>query len=68
MDAQLIRKARELTGESQAVFGARFGVDQSTVHRWEIGGPPSRGAAKIMVTREVEAILAAHASDDGASS
>ena len=58
MDAQLIRKARELAGESQSAFGQRFGVDQGTVSRWETDGPPTRGAARIMLSREVEAILA----------
>jgi DNA-binding transcriptional regulator YiaG len=59
MDAQLIRKARELTGESQTAFGHRFGVDQSTIARWETNGPP-RGAARLALSREVESILAAH--------
>jgi DNA-binding transcriptional regulator YiaG len=60
MDAQLIRRARELTGESQSVFGRRFGVDQSTAHRWETEGPPSRGAARVAVLREIREIYAAH--------
>jgi transcriptional regulator with XRE-family HTH domain len=47
MDAQLIRRARELVGESQAAFGARFGVDQSTAHRWETQGPPPRGPGRM---------------------
>lgn len=57
MNAELIRKARELTKETQAVFGQRFGVDQSTVARWETKGPP-RGAARMALAREVEAIMA----------
>lgn len=60
MDAQLIRKARELAGESQAVFGARFGVDQSTAHRWETEGPPSRGPGRMALQREIDAIFAEH--------
>lgn len=60
MDAQLIRRARELTGESQATFGARFGVDQSTAHRWETEGPPSRGPGRMALQREVDAIFSAH--------
>lgn len=54
----MIRRAREKTGESQMAFGARFDVDQSTVHRWETEGPPKRGPARAAVQREVEAILA----------
>lgn len=60
MNAQMIRKARELTGESQAAFGARFGVDQSTAQRWETQGPPNRGPGRMALLREVEAIFAAH--------
>jgi transcriptional regulator with XRE-family HTH domain len=62
MDAQLIRRARELVGESQTVFGARFGVDQSTYSRWETEGPPSRGPGRMALQREVDAILGAHES------
>jgi DNA-binding transcriptional regulator YiaG len=59
MDAQLIRSARERVGESQAAFAERFGVDQSTVHRWETAGPPSRGPARKAIEREISAIEAA---------
>lgn len=58
MDAHLIRQARERVGESQAAFGARFGVDQSTVHRWETNGPPSRGPARKALERELAEIAA----------
>lgn len=30
-------------GETQEVFGARFGVKQSAVALWEKNGPPKRG-------------------------
>jgi DNA-binding transcriptional regulator YiaG len=56
MDASLIREAREKVGESQAAFGARFGVDQSTIHRWETDGPPSRGPARKAIERELSMI------------
>lgn len=65
MDAQLIRKAREVAGESQAAFAARFGVDQSTVHRWETDGPPVRGPAKMALVREINVIMASHAAGTG---
>ncbi|HEX7881677.1 MAG TPA: helix-turn-helix transcriptional regulator [Afipia sp.] len=65
MDAQLIRKAREVAGESQAAFGARFGVDQSTIHRWETDGPPVRGPAKMALAREIEGIMATHTTGSG---
>jgi DNA-binding transcriptional regulator YiaG len=56
MDAQLIREAREKVGESQASFGERFGVDQSTVHRWETQGPPRHGPARKALERELSLI------------
>lgn len=46
-----IKSARDRLGESQAAFGRRLGVDQSTVQRWEAKGPPSRGPAKIAIER-----------------
>ena len=53
MDAEVIRQARQKMGESQAAFGRRFGVDQSTVHRWESLGPPRSGAARKSLEREL---------------
>ncbi len=41
--------------ESQARFGARLGVNQSTVHRWEKYGPPARGPANIVLEQIVSA-------------
>jgi len=56
----MIRRARELVGESQTTFGARFGVDQSTYSRWESEGPPNRGPGRMALQREVDAIFAEH--------
>lgn len=42
---EMVKAAREKLGESQAAFAARFGVYQTTVHRWENDGPPKGGAA-----------------------
>lgn len=47
ISAEQIKKARQSLGESQATFGARFGVDQSTVHRWETDAAPRRGPALL---------------------
>ncbi len=44
-----VKAARKKLGESQAVFGARFGVDQSTVHRWEKLGVPEIGTARMAI-------------------
>lgn len=60
MDAQVIRRARELTKESQATFGERFGVDQATAHRWETNGPPKRGSARKALERELKDIFSQH--------
>lgn len=51
MDRIDIKTAREFLGESQAAFGARFDVDQSTVHRWETIAPPARGPARMAVDK-----------------
>lgn len=50
---QIIKETRERVGESQAQFAARFGVNQSTVHRWEAEGPPSTGTARIVIEQVV---------------
>ena len=44
-----IKAARNLLKETQAAFAKRFGVDQSTVHRWETEGLPENGAARVAV-------------------
>jgi DNA-binding transcriptional regulator YiaG len=62
MNGQLIRDAREKVGESQTAFGERFGVDQSTVARWETQGPPSRGPARKALERELSEIEKAESS------
>lgn len=49
-----IKKARELLGESQQEFGDRFGVDQSTVARWEQDGPPKRGPGRMAIQRVLD--------------
>ncbi|MDE2107218.1 MAG: helix-turn-helix domain-containing protein [Patescibacteria group bacterium] len=47
--ADQLRAAREKVGESQAEFAERFGVDQSTVSRWESMGPPVHGPVRRMI-------------------
>lgn len=46
-----IRAARQKLRESQADFGRRFGVNQSTVNRWENKGVPDRGTARVAIER-----------------
>jgi DNA-binding transcriptional regulator YiaG len=46
-----IKKARIRLGESQHAFSKRFGVDQSTVHRWETRGLPEGGTSRLIVAR-----------------
>ncbi|MGA0564141.1 helix-turn-helix domain-containing protein [Ancylobacter sp. VNQ12] len=55
--AEHIRAARTAANESQAAFGARFGVDQSTVHRWETDGPPIRPMVQTAIAAVVRPIL-----------
>lgn len=49
-----IRKIRESRGETQAEFGAHFGVDQSTAHRWETYGVSERRIAIIRLLAELK--------------
>ncbi len=51
ISAAQIKQARTHLGENQAVFGDRFGVDQSTIHRWETDGPPESGPALKMLNQ-----------------
>ena len=53
---EMIRATRKALGESQREFGKRFGVDQSTVARWENDGLPRRGLARVAVERELKNI------------
>lgn len=46
-----VLQMRKRLNESQATFGERFGVDQSTAHRWETDGPPRRGPAKLALEK-----------------
>ena len=57
----MVKAARERLGESQAAFAARFGVYQTTVHRWETEGVPSRGAAGKAIERMLAEIEGARA-------
>lgn len=49
--ADQVKEMRVALGESQVVFGARFGIDQSTAHRWETDGPPRRGPAQMALQK-----------------
>lgn len=46
-----IKRVRERRKESQEAFAAHFGVDQTTIHRWETSGVPSRGPAAALIER-----------------
>lgn len=46
-----IHRARRGVGESQAAFARRFGVNQSTIDRWEKSGPPNRGPGLLLIER-----------------
>lgn len=49
-----IKALRTSLGESQAEFASRFGVYQTTIHRWETEGLPARGTARKAVERLLE--------------
>ena len=51
MTGREIKKIREDRHETQAVFGAHFGVDQSTIHRWETNGITDRGVTRLAIER-----------------
>jgi len=51
MTGAQIKKIREARGETQAEFGERFGVDQSTIHRWETNGITDRGVTRLAIER-----------------
>lgn len=54
-------KMRSDLGESQAEFGARFGVDQSTIHRWETNGLPPKGAARMAIEMVMQTLAQSRA-------
>jgi DNA-binding transcriptional regulator YiaG len=49
MTGREIKKIREDREETQAAFGLHFGVDQSTVHRWEKDGITDRGVTRLAI-------------------
>lgn len=59
--AEQIKAARAAANESQEAFGARLGVDQSTVHRWETVGPPARPIVQNAIAAVVLPMLPAPA-------
>jgi transcriptional regulator with XRE-family HTH domain len=50
----MIRTARKHLGESQEAFGARFGVQQPAISKWESEGPPTAGAVAILIRQFFE--------------
>ncbi len=46
-----IKAIRSWLGENQTEFAQRFGVNQSTVNRWENKGVPDRGTARMAIER-----------------
>jgi len=47
--AARIRTVRTGRKQSQLEFGELFGVDQSTISRWETRGPPQDGPIRILI-------------------
>jgi DNA-binding transcriptional regulator YiaG len=51
-----IKKIREDRDETQAAFGVHFGVDQSTIHRWETNGITDRGVTRLAIEHVLSAL------------
>lgn len=64
MDGSKIEAIRKGLRESQAEFGLRFGVDQSTIHRWETKGVTDRGVTALAVERILSELPPAEASPE----
>jgi DNA-binding transcriptional regulator YiaG len=57
VSAEQIKRARnEVLKESQEAFARRFGVVQTTIHRWETDGPPTRGPGRMAIERVLNEI------------
>lgn len=50
---EYIRLVREQLGESQQEFARRIGVHQTTLHRWETRGLPSKGVTARHVSQVI---------------
>jgi len=65
ISSQQVIAARKSVRESQEAFAARFGVDQSTVHRWERVGVPDRGTTLMAIQRVISEIEGLHPVGEG---
>lgn len=54
--AEHIKKIRSDRRETQGEFGAHFGVDQATIHRWESNGISSRGVTAVAVEKMLQSL------------
>jgi DNA-binding transcriptional regulator YiaG len=54
--AKQLKTFRERIDYSQAKLGARIGVDQATIHRWETYGLPKGGAAQFAIKQAMKEI------------
>jgi transcriptional regulator with XRE-family HTH domain len=59
----LVRRARLLLGETQSEFAARFGVETSTVSRWERGLVRPRPKALAQITKMATKTDPSHSED-----
>ncbi len=62
---KIIRAERLALGESQIKFARRFGIDQTTLSKWETRGPPTRGPGLKLVERVLAEL--AHKSTESAA-
>lgn len=59
MQAYDVLSLRLRLKETQAAFAERFGVNQSTVARWEKDGLPDRGTTRRTIERFAEELARA---------
>lgn len=50
IQAHIVKELRESLEETQTLFGQRFGVGQTTVHKWETQGVKSSLAERAVRT------------------
>ena len=56
-----IKQVRLRRGESQAEFSRWFRVHQTTVHYWEVDGPPQGGPVRALIDRVLAELSAPEA-------
>jgi len=67
MNKNSIRQLRKARGWTRREMASYFGVNLTTILRWENHGIPSRGLARKAIEREMAALKPAHHHINGSS-